>query len=129
VEQRKKTCRIVAIIVALLVLFVGAWYLLTEPNIHDQRERANDVRTELSNTGNAQRDAQSHIDNAGQRIDRSVELADEIARGIDEAESRIEDSAERNAECAELVADSERRIAESKSIIQSIRERARQDGK
>ena len=128
-EQREKTCRIVAIIVALLVLFVGAWYLLSEPNVHDQRERANDVRTELGNTGNAQRDAQGHIDNAGQRIDRSIESVDEIAGGISEAESRIADSTARNAECAELVADSERRIEESKSILQAVRNRAGQDGK
>lgn len=125
----EKTLRIIGIVCACL--FVGwlAWYLLSEPDVHDQRERANDVRNELSNTGNAQRDAQGHIDNAGQRIDRGVELADEIAGRIDEATERITDSTERNEECAELVADSERRIAESKSIIQGIRERARQDGK
>ena len=125
----EKTFRIIGIICA--VVFVGwlLWYLLSEPDVHDQRERASDVRNELANTGNAQRDAQSHIDNAGQRIDRSIESVDEIAKGIDEAESRIADSATRNAECAELVADSERRISESKSIIQAVRERARQDGK
>lgn len=125
----EKTLRIIGIVCG--VVFVGwlLWYLLCEPDVHDQRDRANDVGAELCNVGNAQRDAESHIVNAGGRIDRSVELADEIAGGISEAESRIADSAERNAECAELVADSERRIEESKSILQSIRERARQDGK
>ena len=113
-----------------IVLVISVcWWLLRDPNVHDQRERANDVRNELSNTGNAQRDAQSHIDNAGQRIDRSVELTDEIARGIDEATERINDSAERNAECAELVTDSERRIEESKRILQGIRSRTGQNGK
>ena len=113
-----------------VLLIVGlCWYLLREPNVHDQRERASDVRAELSNTGNAQRDAQGHIDNAGQRIDRSIESVDEIARGIDEATERIADSTERNAECAELVSDSERRIEESKSILQAVRSRTRQDGK
>ena len=105
------------------------WYLLFEPDVHDQRDRADDVRNELSNTGNAQRDAEKHLDDAGQRIDRSVELADEIAGRIDEATERINDSAERNAECAGILADSERRIEESKRILQGIRERARQDGK
>ena len=125
----EKTLRIIGVVCAFL--FVGwlLWYLLCEPDVHDQRDRANDVRNELANTGNAQRDAQGHIDNAGQRIDRSVELADEITRGIDEATERIDNSAERNAECAELVRDSESRITESRAIIQGIRERARQNGK
>ena len=114
--------------VFIFVLAV-CWFLLREPDVHDQRERANDVRTELGNAGNAQQDAQSHLDNAGQRIDRSLELADEIAGRIDEAEERIADSTARNAECAGLVADSERRIEESKRIIQGIRERAGQNGK
>ena len=127
VEQREKNLRIVAIIVCVLVIAFGVWYLCTEPNVHDQRERANDVRNELSNAGTAQRDAQSHIDNAGQRIDGSLELADEVAERIDEAAERIADSEKRNAECAGILADSERRIAESRAIIQGIRERARQD--
>jgi len=125
----EKTLRIVGIVCACL--FVGwlLWYLLCEPDVSNQRDRADDVRAELGNVGNAQRDAEKHLDSAGQRIDRSLESVDEIARGIDEATGRIEDSTERNAECAELVADSERRIEESKRIIQSIRNRAGQDGK
>ena len=125
----EKTFRIIGIICA--VVFVGwlLWYLLSEPDVHDQRERANDVRNELSNTGNAQRDAEKHIDNAGQRIDRSLESADEIARGIDEATERIESVQERSESVAGILEDSESRIAESKSILQGIRARKRQDGK
>ena len=125
----EKTFRIIGIVCACLFVAWFAWYLLREPDVSNQRERANDVRNELTNTGNAQRDAQGHIDNAGQRIDRSIESVDEIAGGIGEAESRIADSAARNAECAELVADSERRIEESKRILQAVRSRAGQDGK
>ena len=127
--EENKYIKAIAYVGVFLFVCAVCWYLLTEPDVHDQRDRANDVRSELSNTGTAQRDAQSHIDNAGQRIDRSIESADEIAGRIDEATERIADSAERNAECAGLVADSERRIEESKRILQSIRERTRQDGK
>lgn len=111
-----------------IVLVISVcWWLLTD--VHDHGGRTNDIRNELANTGNAQRDAESHIDNARQRIDSGIGLADEIAGRIDEATERITDGAERNAECAELVRDSESRIAESRAIIQGIRERARQDGK
>lgn len=127
--DKKSTFYYILIGVGVLLVFAVCWYLLREPDVHDQRERADDVRNELINTGNAQRDAQSHIDNARRGIDRSIESVDKIAGGIDEATERINDSAERNAECAELVTDSERRIEESKRILQSIRERARQNGK
>ena len=114
-------------ILGIALVLAVCWWLLAD--VHDHGGRTNDIRNELENVGTAQRDAQSHIDNAGQRIDRSVELADEIERGIDEATERIDNSAERNAKCAELVADSERRIEESKSILQGIRSRAGQSGK
>ena len=80
------------------------WYLLAEPDVSDQRERADSVGAAL-------------------------ERADEIASGIDEAESRIEASQERRGECAEILEDSERRIEESRAIIQAVRSRAGQDGK
>lgn len=123
--DENKTFKYIAFVGVLVFILAVVWYLLREPNVSNQRDRTNDVRTELGNVGNAQRDAENHIDNAGQRIDRSVELADEIAGRIDEAESRIEDSAKRNAECAGIIADSERRIEESRAILQGIRERAR----
>lgn len=121
----EKTWRYIGIACAVVFCAWMAWYLLSEPDVHDQRDRADDVRNELGNVGTAQRDAESHLVNAGGRIDRSVELADEIARGIGEATERIADSSERSAECAELVADSERRIEESKRILQAVRERTR----
>ena len=123
--DENKTIKYLAYIGVFVFICAVAWYLLTEPDVSNQRERANDVRNELSNAGDAQRDAQGHLDNAGQRIDRSVELADEIAGGIDEAAERIADSEKRNAECAGILEDSERRIEESKRIIQSVRERTR----
>ena len=123
--EKNKTIKYLAYIGVFIFILAVCWYLLREPDVSDQRDRANDVRDELSNTGTAQRDAESHLVNAGQRVDRSLELADEIAGGIDEAAERIADSEKRNAECAGILEDSERRIEESKRIIQSVRERTR----
>lgn len=123
--DENKTFKYIAFVGVFVFICAVAWYLLREPDVHDQRERASDVRNELGNAGDAQRDAESHIVNAGQRIDRSLESADAIAGRIDEATERIADSAERNAECAGILKDSERRIEESKSILQTVRERTR----
>ena len=125
----KKAGFYVWVVIVLLFIVGLCWYLLREPGVRNQRERADDVRTELSNTGAAQRDAEKHIIDAGERIDGSIKLADEVAGRIDEAAERIADSEERNAECASIVEDSERRIGESQRIIQSIRKRAGQGGK
>ena len=121
-EEREKSYRVIAICIAVLVIAFGAWYLLTEPDVSDYRGTATDIRDELGNAGNAQRNAQEHLDNAGQRVDRSIKSANEVARGIDEAESRIESVQDGNRAIAELVEDSERRITESRAILQGIRE-------
>lgn len=126
--EDNKYIKAIAYIGVFLFIVAVCWYLLREP-VSDYRERADDVRTELSNTGAAQRDAEKHIIDAGERIDGSIKLADEVAGRIDEAAERIADSEERNAECASIVEDSERRIGESKSILQGIRARAGQGGK
>ena len=108
----------------VLSVSVG-WYLLREQDIHDQRERAGDVREELGNSGDAQRDAAKHIDDAGRRIERSVDAVDAIAGRIDESADRIESVQERSGYVAGILEDSERRIEESQRIIQSVRSRAR----
>ena len=124
-ENRKIYMCICYLLVAIIVSLLG-WVLFTEYNVSNQRERDNDVRDELANTGAAQRDAEKHLDSAGQRIDRSIESVDEIAGRIDEATERIESVQERSESVARIIEDSERRISESRAIIQSIRERARQ---
>ena len=125
--DNEKMVKYIGVGCAIVFALCLAWYLLREPDVHDQRDGADAIRNELSNAGNAQRDAESHIVNAGGRIERSLESADAVAERIDEAAARIADSEKRNAECAGILADSERRIAESRAIIQGIRERARQD--
>ena len=112
----------------MLVLAV-CWWLLREPDVSDQRERASDVGTALERAGAEQRNAEIHIVNVGRGIDASLGRVDAIASGIDEAESRIDAVQSRGGECAGILADSERRIEESRAILQGIRERARQDGK
>ena len=126
--EDNKYIKAITYIGVFLFIVAVCWYLLREP-VSDYRERADDVRAELSNTGAAQRDAEKHIIDARERIDGSIKLADEVAGRIDEAAERIADSEERNAECAGILADSERRIEESKSILQGIRARAGQGGK
>jgi peptidoglycan hydrolase CwlO-like protein len=127
--DENKTFKYIAFVGVFIFICAVCWYLLREPDVSNQRDRASDVRDELANTGAAQRDAESHIVNAGGRIDRSLESVDEIAGVISEAESRIADSEKQNAECASIVEDSERRIEESRAILQAVRTRTRQDGK
>ena len=112
----------------MFILAVG-WYLLREPDVSNQRERASDVRESLDRVGAEQRNAESNIERIERGLDDSLGRADEIAERIGEAAERIADSEKRNAECAGILEDSERRISESRAILQAVRERARQDGK
>ena len=124
--EENKILRYGFLAVGFVLVLAICWWLLSEPDVSNQRERANDVGESLGRIGNEQRNAESHIERVGRGIDDSLGRTDEIERGIDEAENRIESVQSRGGECATILADSERRIEESKRILQSVRERARQ---
>lgn len=127
--DENKILRYGFIAVGFVLVLAVCWWLLSDPNISNQRERANDAGAALERVGSEQRDAERDIERIGRGIDDSFGRADEIERGIDEAESRIGTVQDRGGECAGILDDCERRIEESKRIIQSIRERAGQDRK
>ena len=105
-----------------IVLVISVcWWLLREPDIHDQRERATNVTESLDRIGEEQRHVKSDIERIERGLDESIGRTDEIAKRIDDAQSAINASQERRGECESLVEDSERRIAESRAILQRVR--------
>ena len=127
--DKEKILRIVGAIVAVVFLVCVGWYLLCERDVHDQRERANDVRESLERAGNEQRNVESNLDRLERGLDDSIGRVDEVSSRINDAKSAITASQERRGECESLIEDSERRTSESRAILQGIRERARQNGK
>jgi len=121
----KKTYGI--ILVGILIVFAVYWFLLREPDVSNQRERARDVIQSLDSAGAEQRNAESHLVNVGRGIDESLGRVDDVAERIDGAAEGIADVQKRSRECARVVEDSERRIGESQRIIQRVRARAGQN--
>lgn len=127
--EENKTFKYCAYVGVFVFICAIAWYLLSEPAIHDQRDRARDVEQSLDRAGAEQRNAESNIERIERGLDSGIERIDGIAERVDDAAERIDAVQERRGECAEILGDSESRISESKRIIQAVRERARQDGK
>ena len=127
--DENKTIKYLAYIGVFVFILAVCWYLLTEPDVHDQRDRADDVRESLDRDGAEQRNAESNIERIERGLDDSLGRADEIAERISDAENAITASQERRGECEKLLADSERRISESRAIIQTVRARKGQDRK
>ena len=125
--EENKTFKYAAYIGVFIFIIAIGWYLLSEPNVSNQRDRANDVAESLGRAGSEQRNAESNIERIGRGIDESIGRADRIEEGIERAKNSVEASQERNAECAGILKDSERRISESRAILQTVRERARQN--
>ena len=111
----------------LIFILAVCWWLLREPNVHDQRDAAADVRGALERTGNEQRNAQTHIERIERGLDDSIRSVDTISKRIDDAANAINSSADRRRECEEIIGDSESRIEESRRIIQEVRSGARSD--
>ena len=127
-EDNKKVYYALVACGVVLVLAV-CWYLLAEPNISDQRERASDVGESLDRAGSEQRNVENHLERIERGLDDSLGRADEIAERISDAENAITASQERRGECEKLIGDSESRIAESRAILQAVRARKGQDRK
>ena len=126
-EDENKTLKYGIYLGVLVLILSVCWWLLAEPDVRDQRDRATDVERSLDNVGREQQTAADAVERIERGISDSIERADEIERGIGEAESAISADAERRGECERIIEDSERRLAESQRIIQAVRERARQN--
>ena len=127
--EENKVFKCAAYIGVFIFIFAVCWFLLSEPDVSNQRERADDVRSALDRAGSEQRNVEGNLERIGRGLDDSIRKADGIAERIGDAESAITASQERRGECEPILADSERRIEESKRIIQAVRARAGQDGK
>ena len=123
----KKAGFYVWVVIVLLFIVGLCWYLLREPGVRDQRDRAYNVTESLGRAGVEQQNASNAIERVGRAIDDSIERADGITERISKAENAITTSADRQRECDQILRDSESRIAESRAIIQRIRERTREN--
>jgi len=122
--DNEKMVKYIGVGCAIVFALCLAWYLLREPDVHDQRERSNDVIESLGRAGSEQQSAKESVERIGRELDDSIKRTDEIAERISDAENAITASQERSAECAGIVRDSESRIAESRAILQRVRGRA-----
>ena len=116
---------------AALFLFICAvaWYLLRDPDVHDQRERAREVTESFDSIGAEQQRAREIADGIGRGLDDSIDSTERIEERNREAADAIEDAAGGNETALRIVGDSKQRIAECQDIIQGIRKRTGQDGK
>ena len=112
---------------AVVLAIAAGWFLLREPDVHDQRDAADSVRESLERAGSEQR----RTDDALRRIGDGIDRSDEAAQRIEESNSRAAESVagaqERIRRGAAITLDSERRIKESQRILQSVRESTRKD--
>ena len=113
-------------LIGVALVLAVCWWLLTD--LPNNGGRTDSITKSLDRIGNEQRNTKEHLERIERGLDESIRSTDEIAKRIDDAQSAINASQDRGGECSEILRDSESRIGESKSIIQGIRERARQNG-
>lgn len=104
-------------IATLVVISVIVWFACAgRTSIHDLRNGADAVRSELSNAESEQRKERQIINRTGEAIERS---RDEIG----ESRKRIADSKRTNKEIKEIERSNRELIEENQRIIQRVRER------
>lgn len=113
----KKKAYFIGSIAFLLVVSIVVWFACAgRSTVHDLRNGADAVRTELSNAESEQRKERQIIDRTGEAIERS---RDEIG----ESRKRIADSKRTNKEIKEIERSDRELIEENQRIIQRVRER------
>lgn len=113
----KKKAYFIGSIAFLLVVSIVVWFACAgRSTVHDLRNEADAVRTELSNAESEQRKERQLIDRTGEAIERS---RDEIG----ESRKRIADSKRTNKEIKEIERSDRELIEENQRIIQRVRER------
>ena len=112
---------------AVVLAVCAGWFMLREPDIHNQRDAADGVRSALERAGSEQRRADDALRRIGDGIDRSDAAAERIEESNRRAENAVTGAQERIRRGAAIAQDSERRIKESQRILQSVREGARKD--
>ena len=119
----KKKAYFIGSIAFLLVVSIVVWFAYAgRSTVHDLRNGADAVRTELSNAESEQRKERQIIDRTGEAIERS---RDEIG----ESRKRIADSKRTNKEIKEIERSDRELIEENQRIIQRVRERGRTESK
>ena len=104
-------------IATLVVISVIVWFACAgRTSIHDLRNGADAVRSELSNAESEQRKERQIINRTGEAIERS---RDEIG----ESRKRIADSKRTNKEIKEIERTDAELIRESQSILERVRAR------
>lgn len=119
----KKKAYFIGSIAFLLVVSIVVWFACAgRSTVHDLRNGADAVRTELSNAESEQRKERQIIDRTGEAIERS---RDEIG----ESRKRIADSKRTNKEIKEIERSDRELIEENQRIIQRVRERGGTESK
>lgn len=115
-ENQKRAYFIGGLAVAVVVTIVVWFACAGRTSIHDLRNGADAVRSELSNAESEQRKERQIINRTGEAIERS---RDEIG----ESRKRIADSKRTNKEIKEIERSDRELIEENQRIIQRVRER------
>ena len=123
--EENKTFKYIAYVGVFVFICAVAWYLLREPDVHDQRDAARDVTESLGRAGSEQQRAIESAERIQSGLERSVVVIERIEERTGNAESAVDRAASGNEAARRIVKDSQQRVAECQGIIQEIRAGAR----
>jgi len=125
--DKEKLLRAFFYVAGFVFVLAVCWYLLAEPDVRDQRDRADDVTGALERAGSEQQRAIESAERIQSGLERSVVVIERIEERTGNAADAVDRVADGNEAARRIVEDSQRRVAECAGILQSVRERARQN--
>ena len=125
--EENKIMRYGFLAAGLVFVLAVCWWLLSEPDVRDQQERAADVRGALDRAGSEQQRAAESAGRIDAGLERSITIIERVEERTGNASDAVDRAASGNEKLVRIVEDSQRRVEASQRIIQGIRARAGQN--
>ena len=125
--EENKVMRYGFLAAGIVFVLAVCWWLLSEPDVRDQRERAADVGAALERVGGEQQRAAESAQRLDAGLERSITIIERVEERTGNASDAVDRAASGNEALVRIVEDSQRRVEASQRIIQGIRARAGQN--
>ena len=125
--EENKIMRYGVLAAGLVFVLAVCWWLLSEPDVRDQRERAADVGAALERVGGEQQRAAESAQRLDAGLERSITIIERVEERTGNASDAVDRAASGNEGLVRIVEDSQRRVEASQRIIQGVRAREGQN--
>jgi hypothetical protein len=123
----KSKVKIVVIVIGVLLICIGAWYMCSSRNVSDNGDGANAVTEQLGNARDAEQSAADSVESISTGLQDAQGTVDELTESNSNAQNTANNITESVSESYERATNSADIIRQCKQIVSTVRERGKSE--